>query len=632
MKIWFGLLLVLLINTLSFAKERSEPVDNQKTLKAAVDRENDIVYKIYLKSPDSARRIVEHALLLAEKIKYPRGIAQSYFYIGTLYWSQSYFPIALYYHHKALSSVPKDEPLIMSDIYSGIGRDYADLGNYKKALLNLDKCEFYAGQDKLRLGEAYSEKSYVYMKQLKYDKAIQAAKISLQLNQGVGELQGAAITYSRLGDLYYAKKDYKQALAYMDTAFRNSKILHMNRLTAGMYQQYAVVNNDLHNYDKAIGFAKRGVVLFDSIGVMSGLSKTYRSLIISYEARNDLKNALFYERKYNHVEDSVNQVDKTKSAQLIQNYFELNSRLNNLAIVEKKNEDNKSKIEFQHSIINILVIALLFVLAALSITYYFYNQKKLLSKKLQEQHKALSDQKALIETQAANLEDVNNLKDKMLAIVGHDLRTPIANLHNMLELFEGEYLTHGEVHSLMRDISPIVKGTELTLSNLLDWAGNQIKGRSVDISNIDIFLLGAEMEQTFRHLLKQKQLRFNNNAKPGQFVMADKNHIKIILRNLVSNAIKFTGNNGHITLATCADGDKLIISVEDTGIGITEAQIKKLFSAGTHFSQSGTLGEKGTGLGLLLCTELIELNGGKLSVTSVPGRGSKFYFSLPLVK
>ena len=114
--------------------------------------------------------------------------------------------------------------------------------------------------------------------------------------------------------------------------------------------------------------------------------------------------------------------------------------------------------------------------------------------------------------------------------------------------------------------------------------------------------------------------------------MADENNIKIILRNLISNAIKFTGNEGQITLAANTDADKLTISIEDTGIGMTMAEIEKLFSSDTHFSQSGTLGEKGTGLGLLLCQELIALNGGKLAANSVPGEGSEFYFSLRLAK
>ena len=633
MKIGFGVALLLLIFTSSFAKNTSSPSpDDQKALVVAIDSENEGVYNIFLKSPDSARNMAEHALLLSEKIKYKHGIAQSYYNIGTIYWAQSYYPIALFYMSTALANASKGDRMLLSDIYGGTGRVYADLGDYKKAMYNLYKCKRYAGNDKTKLGEAYSEISYVYLKQHEYDKALNMAELSLKLNQDVGELQGAAIIYSRLGDIYLAKNDYVSAKAYDDTAFTNSTILKMNRLRAGMFLSYAELNKRYKKYDNVIVFAKKAVALYDSIGVMSGLANGYKAIIAAYEAKNDDKSALRYEKSYNHTQDSLNTIDKVKSTQLIQNYFSLNERLNRLAEMEKKNEESKAKIEFQHTIINILVASLVLVVILLSITYYYYEQKKLLSNKLKQQHEELSAQKTLTETQAANLEDVNSLKDKMMAVIGHDLRTPIANLHNILELFEGDYLTAEEVHVLMKDISPIVKGTELTLSNLLDWAGSQIKGRAVTTSKIDIFLLGAEMEQTFRHLLKQKQIRFINTAKPGQLVLADENNIKIILRNLISNAIKFTGNEGQITLAANTDADKLTISIEDTGIGMTMAEIEKLFSSDTHFSQSGTLGEKGTGLGLLLCQELIALNGGKLAANSVPGEGSEFYFSLRLAK
>jgi len=603
----------------------SARINQLALLEAFIDHTNDVGYDIYLTSPDSARNLAEKALLLSEKIKYSLGIARSYSNIGVIYWSQSYYPIALFYLNTALANVPKGQPLLLSDIYSNIGRVYADLNDYKKAIYNLNKSEILAGTDKLHLGEALSEKSYIYLKLKNYAKAIDFAKKSLKLDQSVGEQMGAAIDYSRIGDIYYAEKDYARGLAYDDTAYRNSVKLHMNRLRAGMYLQYAIINATKGNYDIAIEFAKKGVKLYNSIGIMIGLSKTYKSLIESFEAKKDLKNALYYERQYNHIEDSLNTADKMRSTQLIQNYFALNARLDGLALVEKRNEDNKGKIKFQHTIINMLLVSLLFVIAALTVTFYYYKQKKLLSKKLQQQ-------KRLIEAQAANLEVVNNLKDKMLAVVGHDLRTPIANLINISSLFESDDLTVTEVNSLMRDINPIVKGAELTLSNLLDWAGSQIKGRSVVPTNIDIHLLGAEMEQTFKHLLNLKNIEFKNQVQAGELAFADENQVKVILRNLISNAIKFTEVNGHVFLSTGITAGKLIISVTDDGKGISSGEIDKLFHPGTHFSHFGNSGEQGTGLGLLLCKELVELNGGQLKVTSETGKGSRFYFDLPLVK
>jgi signal transduction histidine kinase len=140
------------------------------------------------------------------------------------------------------------------------------------------------------------------------------------------------------------------------------------------------------------------------------------------------------------------------------------------------------------------------------------------------------------------------------------------------------------------------------------------------------------MEQTFVHALHLKNISFINRAYPGQGVLADENHLKVVLRNLISNAIKFTSQKGRITLFTTIENSGMVIGIEDNGKGMTSDELDKLFHADTHFSNSGTMGEMGAGIGLLLCKELIELNGGKLEAESTVGKGSKFYFKLPLVK
>jgi signal transduction histidine kinase len=620
MKTWLASILLLLMSLPCFAQTPSAEtvIISQQQY---IDHVNDVVYDIYLKSPDSARDMAEKMLLLSEKIKYPLGVARSYANIGVVYWSLSYYPIALFYYNAALQYVPKGHPLLLSEIYSNLGRVYTDLGNYQLALSNLTRSEKLAGTDKLHLGESYSEESYTYSKLHDYDKAISMAKMSLKLNIEVGELMGAAIDYSRVGDIYYAEKNYTRALAYEDTAYQQSIKLHMNRLRAGMYLQYAIIYNDRHEFNKGMDFAKKGISLYDSLGTMTGLSNSYKALIVSLEGTNDLKHALYYERKYNHVQDSLNTIDKLRSTQLIQNYFSLNSRLNDLAQEKERDRDNNAKIKFQHTIINILIVSLVFFIGALSVMFYFYEQKKLLGRKLHQQYQ-------LIEAQSANLAQVNGLKDKILAVIGHDLRTPIANLINISSLFESDDLSINEVQVLMKDITPVIRGAELTLSNLLDWAGSHIKGRSVTLADVDVYEVGVEMEQTFRHLLQRKNISFINCASKGQMVRADENHLKVVLRNLISNAIKFTENKGHITLTAECTGDRIIIGIADTGRGMSSEEIDKLFYLTTHFTAYGTRGEKGTGLGLILCRELVELNGGKMGVNSKQGEGTQFYFDL----
>jgi len=315
---------------------------------------------------------------------------------------------------------------------------------------------------------------------------------------------------------------------------------------------------------------------------------------------------------------------------LIQSYFDLDRRLGAIAAFEQNAKQIKAKMQFQRIIIISLTLSLLTVIVLLLITYYFYKQKKELSDELGRKHNTLLEHKKLIEAQTENLQMVSKIKDKLLAVIGHDLRTPLANLRNMVEMFEADYISADEVHWLMRDINPLVKGAELTLSNLMEWACSQIKGQSINSSRLDIFLLGVEMEQTFNHALHQKNIEFLNQATAGQSVMADENHIKVVLRNLISNAIKFTDTNGTIKLNSTYEENNVIVSVQDTGKGMTADEVNKLFYPQTHFSQPGTQGEHGTGIGLLLCKELVELNGGKIWITSKPGKGSTFFFSLPL--
>jgi len=628
------IILLLLIARATYAQKQPAPQLSKIpfSVKVKVDHLNQISDSVLLRTPDSARQLAENALLLAQQYGYTAGEAQSFYNIGHVYWAQSYYAISLFYLNSALKYVPKNKPLDVADYYMATGRTYADLQNYSQALRCLDTASRYAGADASTKAEVYGERAYVYGLLKQYDRALTAATHSLQLAKALGEHQNIAILYGRIAAIYTGRKDYRTAIKYDDTAYTMSIQTDNRRLRARTLAEYAFINNELGQFDAAVNYAKRCIALADSIGFIGARTSAYEALIHTFESKNDLKRALFYQKKYNHLQDSLSGAEKLKTTQLIRNYFEFNARMNKAALIELNEQDNKAKISSQQQLILILISSLVVVMIILFATYYYYKQKKLLNIKLQEQHKALLDQQHLIELQTANLEMANSLKDKLLTVIAHDLRTPIANLSNMVEMFEAGDLSASDVNGLMKNINPIVKGAEFTLYNLLEWAGNQVKGKRVDASSVDIFLLGVEMEQTFKHALQQKNIEFINNAYPGQSVKADENHLKVILRNLVSNAIKFTDAHGTVTLTTVVENNGLMISVSDNGKGMTADELNKLFYIHTHFSNAGTHGEQGTGIGLLLCKELIELNGGKLKVESVVGKGSTFYFNLPLIK
>jgi len=599
---------------------------------ANIDRLNNIGSNIFLTYPDSAHKIVANALILSEKLNYSFGKGRSFLNLGSIYWSQSYYPISLFYLKSAITYLPKNKPLYLSDAYRALGRTYAELKNYKQALADLDSSFYFAGKDAGRQAEVYSERAYIYNLTSDFSKALSYAKYSLKLNRLAKAEGHIAVLYGRLASIYLAQKNYNATLVYNDTAAAMSVKIHNRRLLAYTYADYALVYNGLGEFEKAVFNAKKGIALSDSIGVIDAETKSYNALINTYELKHEYLKALECQKRFSIVKDSLTNIAKLKTVTLVQNYYDLNSKMNGLTVMAINARLNQAKIKSQHVVIRMLLFSMLILVSILTGTYYFYKQKILLGDKLEVQHKELLEQKKLIEEQSANLQKVNDLKDKLFAVIGHDLRSPVANLSNIIEMFDEGYLTPEEVHDLMKNINPIIKGVGLTLSNLIDWAGSQIKGHNLTLSNVDIFLMGVEMEQTFIHALQVKNIEFINKAYPGRGAVADENHLKVILRNLISNAIKFTADKGSIKLSTTIENNELIVSVTDSGKGMTEEEIDKLFYLNTHFSHSGTSGEKGTGIGLLLCKELVELNGGKLKVKSKLGKGSTFYFNLPLAK
>jgi tetratricopeptide (TPR) repeat protein len=267
MKAFIGLLLTLLIQRAVFADSvASGPFSKDTTyaVQKTVDYLNDVAYSLYLNAPDSARAVAEKALLLAERSGYKTGAGRSFLNIGHVYWSQSYYPMALVFLNKALISLPKNKPLLLAECYELRGRTYAEIGNYKDALDNLTIAEKFAGNNIDELAEVHSERSYVYMLLKDYNQATEEANQSLALNKITKDFKSTAIVYGRLGSICIYTKDYKCALAYSDTAYQMSQEVSNNRLKAKCLVGYATIYNLEHQYDKAIPYAKKGAALADS--------------------------------------------------------------------------------------------------------------------------------------------------------------------------------------------------------------------------------------------------------------------------------------------------------------------------------------------------------------------------------
>lgn len=592
-----------------------------------VDKLNQRAYRIYLTNPDLARKMSEKALLMAKAAHYKHGIGVSFYNIGLTYWAQSHPPISIYYLKNAVANLTDKTHLVKA--YSIIGRNYTELGNYKAATSSFNKAGKYAVERK-HLVSILTEKSYMLRRQKRIQLAEQTALKSLSMAKAEKDTLAIAILYYRLGYLQIDQNNLTGAKKYLDSCLLYKSYTPINlRLLASVHIGYSEIENKkpIPDYSNALMNAKRGLSLSKELGILGVISRAYVHVVNTYKKQGDVGNALIYLTEHKAISDSIKITNERKSAALYNAYFNLNLRLNKLEYAEKEKIANEIIVKSQKLYILLLSAGLILAIGLISLLFYYFFKARNLSETLKDHILVLEEQHKLIESQAVNLNKSNLLKDKLLGVIGHDLRMPISNLQSVVDLFHSDGLTVDEATSLIREIAPIVAGADLTLNNLISWAKSQTKGLHFNATEINLYSLVQEIQLEFYHPLKKKDISIHNNIAPDFKIKADLHHIKIILRNLLSNAIKFTPDNGLITAASETHDNRSVISVSDTGIGMSEEDLTLLFNPGFHYSKSGTRGEMGTGIGFSLCKELIELNGGKLSVESTLGKGTTFCFT-----
>jgi len=232
------------------------------------------------------------------------------------------------------------------------------------------------------------------------------------------------------------------------------------------------------------------------------------------------------------------------------------------------------------------------------------------------------------------LKESNASKDTFFSIIAHDLRSPFTALVGLSEIAI-QYIDEFNKEQLREHLSLIKSSAEsvyVLLENLLTWSQLQ---RGLMEYHPKEFLLHESIEgviQLFSSNVEHKQISLRNLIPETVLVYADMNMVNTVIRNLVSNALKFTDSGGKIEISTCRHGQYIEISVLDTGMGIPEAELQEFFRIGNQATMTGTAGEKGTGLGLPLCRDLIKKNGGRLKVESEVEKGTVFTFTLPRSK
>ncbi len=506
----------------------------------------------------------------------------------------------------------KEYPEVLMLILNELGRIHTKSGNTETAIEKYQQILTYADNlgSKRQQAEALFNLGKLHMQTLDYQKSLEFHKKALALQRSLNDKKSEARSLNSFAQLYLLLKNPDRAMANQLAALDIRKEL---RDTAGMAFTYNRIG-ELHlrdnDYSHAVGSFDLALKAALETEQQEEIRKSYDYLSQSYKAMKDFSKALDYRESFISIDDFIRNENSSLQLTDVRNRYMLLQKEKEINQLESGRRKSDLIIKDQARIQNFLfaLIALVLIIVALVVYLYFVKRKV-----------------------ASSLKEVNDAKDKLFSIIGHDIKGPLNSLMSFSSLLSnhGDMITKEEIKMLSTDLDKSLKNLFSLLENLLQWARSQTGNMDFRREEFNVVDLLNENKQLLQTQASNKNIKLVSHYEPLLLANADINSVDTVIRNLLSNAIKFTSKNGTITLQAEDHKTHILISITDTGVGISPEAIQKLFKIGTKHSTLGTANEKGTGLGLMLCKEFVEKNGGTIGVTSKPGEGSTFYFTVP---
>jgi signal transduction histidine kinase len=510
------------------------------------------------------------ALSISEKSKNVLGQMEANLTLGEAYTRQGKFDTALKYYHIA-ENLNRRLPFsnLTLNMYVDFGTIYREMGRFAeaKAYLNKGLAPSNVPQYQGLNITLISTLASVYAKEGNKSKSIELLKAALAKSRKINNYIRQVQTLNGLAATY-GKDNVEQALLY--------------------YRQATDLAQSKDDYKQAI----------ESLNNMAGLY-TYQK---NYKAALDARNQQYT------IADKYFYKAMSKQIASLQSAYELNQ---SKAKVQELSFANKQQALERKGILLIMSVSIILLLV---VAFFLYRTRHL---------------NQLLNKTNASLQESNHVKDKLFSVLGHDLRSPFVSVINLLEFVDDDDITPEQRKELLGQLEETSKASLETLNNLLKWGEMQIKGIRLNQTTFTVKNIIDRNIVMLSDSANKKSICINNTVAGDISVFADADHFDFVIRNLISNGIKFSYVNGTITIGAQKDEDtgKVILTVTDNGVGISPNQVGQIFNI-DNVSTSGTKNEKGTSLGLLLCKEFIELNGGKIQVESKVGSGSVFSFSL----
>lgn len=555
------------------------------------------------------------ALNYAVKYKYPKGEVAALINLSLVYYVKGEYDKSLSYSNRT-SELSKQLSYNYGIIYAinNRGLIYLSQDNFKVALAEFKKAANANESIKnyKSLAANYFNIALCYIGFNDLENAEKSLGKSIELCKQSGNRRVLIMSINRLGEIAYKRRQFKKSLDFYRQAITQNDINNEWEKTYA-YAGLAMSYHSLGLYRNAIIEGQKALVLAKKLNAHWDLQRVYNILHQSYLAIHDYHNAYTYldlDKKYS---DSLYNAKREKEINVM-----------HLRQKQAENEELQHQVQIKHQkgrvnqliivVISVLAISLIALISIISVS----NRKiKKFNRQLVKSNEDIEKQRDQIVEQNNELSELNHSKDQLFSVIGHDLRSPIVSIIQTVDLLRTNTLSPEETSHVLDNFFEKLTATATMLDNLLLWVNNQKREVSVDKTDFFLPKITQQLLLVLNFQANEKQVQIKHEQLEEAIVYADINHARIIVQNLISNAIKFTPSGGNVYIYYFIKPDKVGIVIKDTGIGIDEEKIGRLFKVmGKDISTYGTANEKGIGIGLMLVKKYADENNAQIIVNS----------------
>ena len=620
---------LLIVNVAAFA-QRNE-IDSLESLVKMVPSDtnkvfllNRLVAALRDKDNNKALGYAQQATDLAQLLSDKNGLSQAYENLGWILYRSGDYSRSIETSTRALKiaeEVGDKKAIARSQV--NIAAIYYEQKQYDKAITSFRHGYKTAKElnDLTLMARCLNNIAFTFIGLQQLDSASIIVRRALDMSEKSGQTYLIAFCYRTLGDIEMNQGKVKPALAYFEHCYQLSRDINNTFITVSVLHRIGKCYAALGDYQKGIQFLEENITTARKFGFRDELERSYKLLSDVYFKVHDINHAYNYQRSYIELHDSLYNERNSEQMALMQIRFDTEIKQAQIELLTKDAALQSEEINQQRVWIYFYVgcLSLLLILAFV----LSYNMRETRRAK-----KVLEEKNVAIERHTQQLKNVNLSKDKLFSIISHDLRSPLASLRALMDIASRAGLTREEFQEVSAALKQNLDSVYEDLDNLLLWAQTQLKGMTFTPDKIELRKLVDEKIDLFRNSAEVKEITIFNDIPPELIVIADPNHVSLIFRNLIANAIKFNQRGGRIDIYAEEESNYCKISVTDSGVGIGVQDLQKLFNSETHFTTPGTNKEKGLGIGLLLTKEFVEANQGTISVSSELGKGTRFTFTL----